>query len=47
MSENKAPAAPDANQLGLALIEALQDSPDRDIDLAPPRAKMPVRDTVI
>ena len=27
-----------------ALITALQDSPDRDIDLMPPRFPMPVRD---
>lgn len=26
------------------LIAVLQASPDRDIDLAPPRTKMPVRD---
>ena len=31
-------------QTGANLIAALQASPDRDIDLAPPRAKMPVRD---
>lgn len=31
-------------QTGADLIAALQASPDRDIDLAPPRAKMPVRD---
>ncbi len=29
---------------GQALIEALQRSPYRDIDLAPPRGPMPVRD---
>lgn len=32
------------NQTGADLIAALQSSPDRDIDLAPSRAKMPVRD---
>lgn len=29
---------------GQALIDAMQASPDRDIELAPPRAAMPVRD---
>ncbi len=29
---------------GDALIAALQDSPDRDVEIAPPRDKMPVRD---
>ncbi|MDB5730844.1 MAG: type toxin-antitoxin system Phd/YefM family antitoxin [Variovorax sp.] len=32
------------DQSGQALIEALQASPYRDIDIAPPRAPMPVRD---
>ena len=31
-------------QSGQALIEALQASPYRDINIAPPRAPMPVRD---
>lgn len=31
-------------QTGQALIDALQASPHRDIDIAPPRAPMPVRD---
>jgi len=31
-------------QTGQALIDALQASPHRDIELAPPRAAMPVRD---
>ena len=29
---------------GADLVAALQTSPDHDIDLAPPRTKMPVRD---
>lgn len=29
---------------GQLLVEALQNSPHRDIDIAPPRAPMPVRD---
>ena len=34
-------------QTGQALIDALQASPHRDIELAPPRAAMPVRDVVL
>lgn len=32
------------SQTGQALIDALQASPHRDIDLTPPRGAMPVRD---
>ena len=32
---------------GQALIDALQASPHRDIELAPPRAVMPVRDVTL
>ena len=34
-------------QTGQALIDALQASPHRDIELAPPRAAMPVRDVIL
>lgn len=34
-------------QTGQALIDALQASPHPDIELAPPRAAMPVRDVVL
>lgn len=33
-----------SEQTGQALIDALQASPHRDIELAPPRVAMPVRD---
>ena len=32
---------------GLSLVEAMQSSPHRDIDLAVPRAPMPVRDMAL
>ena len=32
---------------GLSLVEAMQSSPHRDIDLAVPRAPMPVRDVAL
>jgi prevent-host-death family protein len=34
-------------QTGRALIEAIQSSPHRDVDIAVPRAPMPVRDLVL
>lgn len=34
-------------ETGQALIEALQSSPHRDVDLAPARAPAPVRDVVL
>ena len=34
-------------QTGQALVDALQASPHRDIELAPPRAAMPVRDVIL
>ena len=34
-------------QTGQALIDALQASPHRDIELTPPRAAMPVRDVIL
>ena len=34
-------------QTGVALIAAMQASPDRDVDLEPKRAPMPVRDVTL
>lgn len=32
---------------GRALVDMLQNSPHRDVDIAPPRAPMPVRDVAL
>ena len=34
-------------QSGLSLVEAMQSSPHRDIELAVPRTRMPVRDVAL
>jgi prevent-host-death family protein len=35
------------DQTGQALIDAMQASPHRDIDIEPPRMPMPVRDVIL